>query len=178
MIRFRCPHCQAALSAPDHAAGATVACKSCRKPMRVPVPVADADPGEEAPESSRVGAFLLALLLLAGLGVGGFFVFRQIQQGGLGAVGSAPQDAEKAAFLKIVRENADDPGDLEIVTWGQRTGTDRPVTFRCRRVGVHRIGRQKRPAGPIMLEQAVISYDGERVASVSCDWTFQIWHAR
>ncbi len=174
MIRFRCPHCQVALSAPDHAAGATVACKSCRKPMRVPPLVAEAEEAP-APSHSRGGiAFFFAALLIAA-GVGGYYVYQRAQEE-KGA--AAPQDSEKAAFLKIVRQNAADPGDLEILTWGERAENHRGVTFRCRQVGTLRLGRQKTPAGPCMLEQATIEYDGDRVAAVHCDRTFQVWHPK
>ncbi len=173
MIRFRCPHCQVALSAHDHAAGAAVACKSCRKPMRVPVPVAEESP---APNHSRGGiAFFLAALMIA-LGAGGYCVYDRLKNDSRGV--AANESDEKGAFLKIVRQNADDPGDLEIVTWGERADRHRGVTFRCRRVGLLRVGRQRVPAGPVMLEQATIEYDGNRIAAIHCDKTFQVWHPK
>jgi len=81
-----------------------------------------------------------------------------------------PVDPEKEQFLAIVRENAENPSGLEIVTWGEaKTCTPaegrythngkieisaryRSATFRCARFGIARSGE------PVMLERAQISY--------------------
>ncbi len=38
-IRFKCPHCQKALSVKDHLAGKKAACPVCKKAIAIPVPV-------------------------------------------------------------------------------------------------------------------------------------------
>lgn len=59
MIRFRCPACQTALSAPPGAAGARLSCKSCGQALQVPTyhdDEARLRAEEEAAAAARRGA--------------------------------------------------------------------------------------------------------------------------
>jgi hypothetical protein len=49
-IRYRCPHCNAVQEAPDHSAGAKVACPSCGQRLQLPArPPSPGEAGEGVP---------------------------------------------------------------------------------------------------------------------------------
>jgi hypothetical protein len=79
-------------------------------------------------------------------------------------------DPEKEVFIKFVQQNANDPSGLEIVFWAERENNLRQVRFRCNQVGHTRRGN------PVMLEDAVITYDGENIKSVCLVRTYQVWY--
>jgi hypothetical protein len=77
------------------------------------------------------------------------------------------------------------PTGLEIVSWEPKQGNRRNVRFRCARVGVKPSGIQFNPLAPpskggdiVSLEDAGITYEGDRIKSVYCAHSYQIWNAR
>ncbi len=123
---------------------------------------------------SRLGDFI-ALVLMLTAGAGGVYFLvqqrREVEQT------TAANSTDRQQLLAIVRHNADDPSDLEIVTWGERFDKHRSVTFRCNRVGLLRTGRLKPPVGPVMLEHATAEYEGEHIVRLHLAKTHQVWHA-
>jgi predicted Zn finger-like uncharacterized protein len=102
MIRFRCPHCQATLSIPDHKAGAAGKCPRCKSRVQVPAGSASAisraksAPPAPAFHSQQHSYYLRSYLLLAGvvgvlaLVVFGFFQVRRLAEPE--STGQAPAD--------------------------------------------------------------------------------------
>jgi hypothetical protein len=91
-------------------------------------------------------------------------------------------DPEKEAFLAVVRKNADDPAGLEITEWGPRRNNGRIVKFRCKQVSTT-VGGQRQPQGvnhrggvPVLLEQAEVSYDGDKIKEVFLGHSYRVWH--
>lgn len=84
--------------------------------------------------------------------------------------------SEKDAFLEIVRKNAEDPSDLEIVVWGEQKQFGRSVRFRCKLVGIAARGNR---GAPVMIEDAQITYDAERsgkIKSVYLEKCYRYWY--
>jgi hypothetical protein len=100
---------------------------------------------------------------------------------------SDEQDPEREDFVRLVRENAQDPSELEIITWGEKEATygDRRVRFRCKLIGFTGSFWMGGPRGPtvyqrggdpVSVDDAAISYwpDGKikeaRLESASGRW--------
>lgn len=102
----------------------------------------------------------------------------------------SPDDKDKAAFVKIVRENADDPAGFDLISWGDRKGNERRAIVRCNilyREFVQRtssIGGARRLIGapndgpPVSRDEAILTYQGNRIVSVHFTGTSILWQAR
>src|SRR2546430_1476332 len=97
-IRARCPHCQTDHNLADNLAGKKIRCKKCRGIVRVPA----GNKVDSAPASSRARVFiLLGVLLLLGLGAGGYVLFLGDPTGLTGPrIPKGPTDPEKVIHGK------------------------------------------------------------------------------
>lgn len=197
-IPFICPHCQQPGRAPDHGAGKRLRCPACRQLLIVPLgPAPQPAPTVVVTSNGGGGAsgFLVFIVFLLGLSLGGVVGYMvgsgdlkrllsggEQQAGGKDGPGKGDGvpagDPDREQFLAIVRKNADDPGGLEIVTWGERQKDFRAVRFRCNRVGPIRTGKAKLAGPPVSLEDATLKYEGAKITEVYLEKTFQFWHPR
>jgi hypothetical protein len=113
---------------------------------------------------------------------------------------AAKIDQEKEEVIQLVKQHAEDPADLEIVTWGEKSLRDlgplwgggkgyvRSVSFRCKLVGMSNPrtiqglpgGNKLDPGGkPVMLEDATIVYDSKgKIKLMSCDKINEQWNPK
>ncbi len=100
------------------------------------------------------------------------------------------KDPEQQAFIKLVKQNADDPRNLEIILWEEKKkGTQdgqsyRQVRFRCNQVGhtqqmvSYRLSTRpppRMPGNPVMVEDASIEYRGDTIVMAGLSKTYQQW---
>jgi len=149
MTAVQCPVCQHSGSIPDAYTGRKIGCKKCGTKF-------DGDPlvFDQTPRARRIRWPLWTWVagLVCGLGLGiygtitveGWFApaVKGTEKATVSAKSpekSAPskgQDAkDKDAVIAFIKAHADDPGNLEIIEFGDRTGTERRVVFRCNQVG-------------------------------------------
>lgn|SRR5260370_29274310 len=90
-------------------------------------------------------------------------------------------DPAKDEFEKLVRQNAQDPTGFEIVVWGEKNGNSRSVRFRCKLVGVtpsisaHFPFRGQKGGDQVMLEEANVVYEADKIKFVDLQKTYQQW---
>jgi len=78
-------------------------------------------------------------------------------------------DPEKQAFIEFVKQNADDPSNLEIVRWGEKKDGKRSVRFRCAKIGDAIVLDVVRP---IMLDNCIVEYNGNQIKQVRLERTY------
>ncbi len=112
-FKFSCPHCDQHITIDEGWVGQAIACPGCQNQITVPAPPGPAEPvmAEAAEETAGVGGgvggrqsgggfpvvpVVVGVLVVAGLGVGGFFMFK----GGAGDK-AAPQTSDNAVTSEM-----------------------------------------------------------------------------
>lgn len=91
---------------------------------------------------------------------------------------------DREEFARFVRENAQDPAGLEIITWGEKQNNKREVRFRCKLIaitpaGTFFPGAQEKGGDPVLLDDAQIYYAADgTIQRVHLDRSHLFWNAK
>jgi hypothetical protein len=99
VIRFTCPHCDAALKVPDDRTGQPIKCPKCKRPTTVPENLDDEPPVAELDEgpSRKVPAWGWAVIgvgVLLLLGVGGVQLVQSVRRPAQSATSGSASSAD------------------------------------------------------------------------------------